>query len=103
MTDLPCKDSRSISLRLHKEFYHYLKHLASKQSLEEQRYVSIGDLVRDAVKESFELPDNVYELVIEPVKKGRNMKQPNIRLWTDNTVNGYFSDLFDPHLVMVKG
>lgn len=95
-TNLPCKESKTISLRLHKDLVHYLKYLASRKSLEEHRYISIGDLVREVVDEIYcDLPEDVQDLVIEDVKKGANIKQTSIRLYSDNSLRGYFSDLFD--------
>lgn len=98
-TTLPCRDSKTISLRIHKDTFHYLKHLASTKSIEEGRYISIGDLIREVVDEIYDLPENVNDLPIEDVRKGANIKEPNIRLWTDNTVKGYFGDLFEDEFV----
>lgn len=51
LKDLPCNISRNISLRLHPLVYNYLKEEAAKRTLNLGIKVSIGDIIRETLKD----------------------------------------------------
>lgn len=51
-TNLPCKISRKITLRLHPDIYYILKEEADNKTLETGRLITIGDLIRDVLNKS---------------------------------------------------
>lgn len=51
-TDLPCKISKTVSLRLHPEIYDLLQTEAGKRTLVNGRRISIGDIIREIIKET---------------------------------------------------
>ena len=50
-TDLPCKISKNISLRLHPKIYLLLSEEAGRRPLEKGKKVTVGDIVREFVSE----------------------------------------------------
>lgn len=51
-TDLPCRISKTVSLRLHPEIYDLLQIEAGERTLVNGRRISIGDVIREIIKET---------------------------------------------------
>ena len=62
LTDLSCKISKSISLRLHPEIYTVLKKEADERTLDSGRRISIGDIVRELISEKKGSPSKSIKL-----------------------------------------
>lgn len=57
-TNLPCKISKKISLRLHPDVHDAILAEANRRTLEEGRLITKGDIIREILNKSKDFPRN---------------------------------------------